>query len=427
MMIQSAEDRSAGFLCLDNPILWNFKLHKPKEVVAINFNNDENQSEISKNEFYDAKEANLKKQNNTETLDLNVYGWNKLLDSQWVEILNNQQDSGKKLHRGRILLDYGQRFKVITENGEKWLGRPTQHNFQLAVGDWVIMTVDAYQEDEAHFESLLNRKTKFSRMAAGTEIKEQILATNVDIVFLVQSLNKDFNPRRLERYLIATWESGATPVVVLTKSDLCDDFLENIQTVNAVAVGVDVHAISSLTGEGIEALKPYFKEGVTVALLGSSGVGKSTLVNTLMGAEILEVQDIREDDSKGRHTTTHRELVLLPEGGMILDTPGMRSLALWDAEEGMSHFFGDIEQLLTSCKFNNCGHKHEPGCAIREALKSGQLKPEHWDSWEKLQREQKHLEQKLKQKERALNKAQSHYHAKRENKNVIMRRERETN
>ncbi|MBF4694663.1 ribosome small subunit-dependent GTPase A [Fusibacter sp. Q10-2] len=358
-------------------------------------------------------------------MDLTLYGWHEQLESQWIEILNHRETIEKELLRGRILLDYGQRFKVVTENGEKWLERPTQSALQLVVGDWVIMTADEYQEDEAHFEGLMDRKTKFSRMASGTEIKEQIVATNVDIVFLVQSLNKDFNPRRLERYLIATWESGATPVVVLTKSDLCDDFLKHIQTVHEIAVGVDVHAISSLTGAGIEAIKPYFKKGITVALLGSSGVGKSTLVNTLIGSDILETQDIREDDSKGRHTTTHRELVLLPEGGMILDTPGMRSLALWDAEEGMSHHFGDIEQLIASCKFNNCGHKHEPGCAVQKALKSGQLKHEHWESWRKLQREQKHLEQKMKQKERALDKAQSHYHVKRENKNRIIRHESE--
>ncbi len=394
-------------------------------MVAIQFINTENDSKNNENNIYDAKEANLKEQNYIETIDLNAYGWTTQLESQWTEIINNQQNSEKKLHRGRIILDYGQRFKVITEHGEKWLGRPTQHDIQLAVGDWVIVTVDEYQEDEIHFEGLMQRKTKFSRMAAGTEIKEQIVATNVDTVFLVQSLNKDFNPKRLERYLIATWESGATPVVVLTKSDLCDDFLENVQTVNEIAMGVDVHAISSLTGAGIEAIKPYFKEGVTVALLGSSGVGKSTLVNTLMGIEILETQDIREYDSKGRHTTTHRELVLLPEGGMILDTPGMRSLALWDAEEGMSHFFGDIEQLIASCKFNNCSHKKEPGCSIQEALKSGQLKQEHWDSWQKLQREQKHLEQKMRQKERALDKMQNNYHVKRENKNKIIRRESE--
>ncbi|GAU75574.1 ribosome small subunit-dependent GTPase A [Fusibacter sp. 3D3] len=367
----------------------------------------------------------MKKQNDIEIMTLNAYGWNMQLESRWTEILNKSQNSQKKLHRGRILLDYGQRFKVITEHGEKWLGRPTQSDVQLAVGDWVLMTADDYQEDEAHFESLMNRKTKFSRMAAGVEVKEQIVATNVDIVFLVQSLNKDFNPRRLERYLIATWESGATPVVVLTKSDLCDDFAENIQKVNEIAVGVDVHAISALTGEGIAAIRPYFKAGVTVALLGSSGVGKSTLVNTLMGSEILETQDIREYDSKGRHTTTHRELVLLPEGGLILDTPGMRSLALWDAEEGMSHFFGDIEQLLMSCRFSNCGHRHEPGCAIQEALKSGQLKQAHWESWKKLQNEQKHLDQKLKQKTRAMDKAQSHYHTKKEHKNTIIKRARE--
>lgn len=353
-------------------------------------------------------------------IDLKSYGFNEILERESISFVEAE---GIISIIGRVILDYGQKLKVITEFGEKWLQRPSQKDIQLAVGDWIVGKEDEYTNDEIHFIKLLTRKTKFSRMAAGIEVKEQIVATNVDVVFLVQSLNNDFNTRRLERYLVATWESGARPVVILTKSDLCENVHEKISIVNDIAYGVDVHALSSITGEGIDVINQYFKEGTTVALLGSSGTGKSTLVNLMMGSEVLRTNEIREFDSKGRHTTTHRQLMKLPQGGLILDTPGMRSLALWEADEGITKLFGDVEELVNDCRFGNCTHRVELGCAVKAALADGRLKKAHWESWLKLQSEKKHLDQKIMQKTREMEKAQNRSKQKKENKRTLIRRE----
>jgi ribosome biogenesis GTPase len=305
----------------------------------------------------------------------------------------------------RIVADYGQTLRVIAESGELLVNRPlnrSENNLQLAVGDWVALE---YTEDSqwSCIKFVLTRKTKFSRAAAGIEVKEQIVAANVDTVFLTQSLNRDFNMKRLERYLIAAWESGAVPVVVLTKADCCENVADKISAVYVTAPGVEVYAISCVTGEGIEELKKYFMKGKTVALLGSSGVGKSTLVNTLAGKELLKTQEIRNDD-RGKHTTTHRELLLLPEGGLVLDTPGMRSLSLWEADSGMEAMFGDVEELTKMCRFSDCKHLTEPGCAVREAIETGRLEMKRWESWLKLQKELAHLEAKKEGKLRFLDK-----------------------
>lgn len=320
---------------------------------------------------------------------INEYGWNEFFEAQW----NEQATDG--MFPGRITADFGQQLKLITENGELLVNRPLQKNdsrFLLAVGDWVGL--EQLSSSDVLIRFVLSRKTKFSRAAAGIETREQIVAANADTVFLIQSLNKDFNMKRLERYLIAAWDSGAVPVIVLTKSDCCEDIADKLSIVYGTAPGVEVHAVSAVTGQGIEEIRKYFGQGKTVALLGSSGVGKSTLVNTLAGVELLKTQEIRHDDSKGRHTTTHRELFLLPSGGVILDTPGMRTLALWDAETGMDKMFGDIEELVTLCRFHDCQHQNEPGCAVREALEAGRLEQPRWESWRKLQKELAHLEAK---------------------------------
>ena len=274
----------------------------------------------------------------------------------------------------------------------------------LAVGDWVALEYS--QDTGSHLiRYVLERRTKFSRTAAGIELKEQIVAANVDTVFLIQSLNRDFNMRRLERYMITAWESGATPVVVLTKADCCDDVEDKVSIVYTTVPGVEVYAVSCITGEGIDEIKKYLDPGKTIALLGSSGVGKSTLLNYLAGKELLKTDEIREDDDRGRHTTTHRELVLLPEGGLILDTPGMRSLSLWEADTGMEVMFGDIEEMVKQCRFHHCKHKNEPGCAVRSALNKGTLDRKRWDSWSKLQKElvnfehRKEMKQKIKEKQ----------------------------
>ncbi len=200
-----------------------------------------------------------------------------------------------------------------------------------------------------------------------------MLAANVDAVFLLMSLNEDFNLRRLERYITMAWESGAQPVVILTKTDLYPEFELRVLEVEAISFGVPVHAISSLTGDGLELVRAHLAPGRTIALLGSSGVGKSTLVNTLAGEEVLATQPIREDDGEGRHTTTHRQLVLLPGGGLVLDSPGMRELQLWESSDGLAETFGDVEDLAAQCRFSDCAHETEPGCAVQAALDDGTL------------------------------------------------------
>lgn len=322
-------------------------------------------------------------------MDIKSYGWDEYFEREW------NKSAVEGLLPGRIVADYGQMLRVITETGEMLVNRPLRkldNDMQIAVGDWVGVE-GVSQNQSPCVRMVLARRTKFSRAASGIEVKEQIVAANVDTVFLTQSLNRDFNMKRLERYMIAAWESGAVPVVVLTKADCCDNVADKMSAVYVTAPGVEVHAVSCVTGEGIEALKKYLVPGKTIALLGSSGVGKSTLVNTLAGKEILKTQEIREDD-RGRHTTTHRELVLLPEGGLILDTPGMRTLSLWEADLGMEVMFGDVEELVRLCRFSDCTHESEPGCAVKEALETGKLEMKRWESWLKLQKELAHLEAK---------------------------------
>lgn len=335
-------------------------------------------------------------------MSINDYGWDKYFEQEWNIKFNTGKVSPMFVQPARIVADYGQRIRVVGDFGETLVTRPVQkagNELQMAVGDWIALEYTA-ESEMACVRAVLKRKTKFSRAAAGAELKEQIVAANVDNVFLIQSLNKDFNMRRLERYLIAAWESGAIPVVVLTKADCCEDIASKVAVVNSTAPGVEVHAISCITGEGIEEIRKYFGPGKTVALLGSSGVGKSTLANTIAGEELLKTQAIREDDSRGRHTTTHRELILLPGGGLILDTPGMRTLSLWEADAGMEAMFGEVEELIKLCRFHDCKHGNEPGCAVRNALDSGILEMKKWESWLKLQKELAHLEIKKEGKQR---------------------------
>jgi ribosome biogenesis GTPase len=262
-----------------------------------------------------------------------------------------------------------------------------------AVGDWVA-AAPRPAEQAATIQAVLPRRTAFVRKAAQSVATGQVVAANVDVALLVASMNADFNARRLERYLATAWQSGASPVVVLTKADLADNPAAAIAEAESVAFGAPVLAASAVTGEGLEALAAHLKPAETAVLVGSSGVGKSSLVNALAGGEVMAVGEIREADARGRHTTTHRELVRLPSGALVLDTPGMRELGLIGADEGLSTTFEDIEAIAGECRFRDCGHTNEPGCAVRGALESGALDEGRWRSFQKLQRELAHLARK---------------------------------
>jgi ribosome biogenesis GTPase len=259
-----------------------------------------------------------------------------------------------------------------------------------AVGDWVAAR-PVEGERKAVIEAVLPRRTSFSRKEAFTRTVEQVVAANVDTVFVVTAFGFDLNPRRLERYLTAAWDSGSSPVIVVNKLDTAIDAFAELAAVEPVPIGVPVHAVSAVTGEGLDELDAYLRVGATVVLLGSSGVGKSTLINRIAGSELLETSETSEG-GRGRHTTSHRELVPLPSGALLLDTPGMRELQLWAGEEVLDTTFSEIAELAAECKFSDCSHKTEPGCAIRRALGDGTLAEDRWASYTKLQREIRALE-----------------------------------
>lgn len=303
----------------------------------------------------------------------------------------------EELSIGRICAEYKESYKLFSEFGElkASISGKLRKNSEIiegfpAVGDWVLFDYIA-NENKAIIQKILPRKSKFSRKVAGQQTQEQIIASNIDFAFIVCALNYDFNLRRIERYLSLVWQSGAIPVIILTKSDLCLNLQEKISEVENVAFGVDVHAISNISKDGIGILQKYLVHNKTIVLLGSSGVGKSSLINNLMENDIMKVNELRNGIDKGRHTTTHKQMLILPEGGLIIDTPGIRELQLWDAKDGISQAFSDIEEFAQNCKFSDCTHFNEPDCAVQKAIKDGLLDKNRLENYLKVQKEQAYL------------------------------------
>ncbi len=335
--------------------------------------------------------------------DLETLGW----DADWDSTFGPYRASGAV--PGRVAVPYGTAYDVLMADGEVRALVPGSMRHEAAtaadlpvVGDWVAL--DLGDPGEATIRGVLPRRTKFSRRAAhdpGSDVaREQVVAANIDVVFITASLADDPNPRVLERYLTLALESGAKPVILLTKADRESDPEAVAAEIAEIGGEVPVHAVSSRSGLGLDAVRSYLKPGVTAALLGPSGAGKSTLVNTLVGEEVLATGSARRDGS-GRHTTTRRELVVLPDGGLVVDNPGMRELHLWLADEGLAEAFEDIAELAAKCRFSDCRHEEEPGCAVRAALADGSLAPERWQGYRELQRELAELEQRLARRDRS--------------------------
>ncbi|NEZ68225.1 ribosome small subunit-dependent GTPase A [Leptolyngbyaceae cyanobacterium CCMR0082] len=316
---------------------------------------------------------------------------------------------------GRVAVVHRSQYHLYTEQGDTTATLTGRFRHQIqnssdfpAVGDWVVLHPQS-PTDPALIEAVLPRKSQFLRQAAGNRTDVQVVAANVDTLLLVSGLDLDFNLRRIERYLVMAWESGASPVIVLNKADICEDLDHKRRLVEDIAFGVPIITLSALQHNNLEALKPYLKVGQTLALLGSSGVGKSTLTNQLMGSNLQATQAIRADDSKGRHTTTSRTMLRLPTGALLIDTPGMRELQLWLAEDSLDNrvdeTFADVEALAQQCRFRDCQHQSEPGCAIQAALASGDLSKKRLRSYHKLLKEQAHLHRRQHQQAQQNSKA----------------------
>ncbi len=331
---------------------------------------------------------------------LHELGWNDHFAAAYAEY------AGPDVLPGRVALEHNHVYRVITEDGERLaeatgrLKHLAQGRSELpAVGDWVALRIDE-AGDRVSIRAVLPRLGKFSRKSAGDWTEEQVVAANIDTVFLVSGLDGDFNPRRIERYLLLAQQSEARPVVILNKTDLADDVPEALAIIREIAPDVTVHAISAADGQGFDALRPYLGVGQTVALLGSSGAGKSTIVNRLLGERVLPTRAVRESDSRGRHASVHRQMIALPGGGLVIDTPGMRELQLWGVDQGLSGSFDDVVALGAACRFRDCRHRNEPGCAVKAAVEAGTLDAARYDNFSKLQNEQEAHERRV--NERAL-------------------------
>ena len=335
------------------------------------------------------------------TMRLNELGWDETFATHFAEWARTPD-----VQPARVAIEFNYLYRVSAEGGEfdtVLSGRMKHHaesRSELpAVGDWVVVRKRS-EQDRGAIVAVLPRRSRFSRRVAGQVTDEQVVAANVDVVFIVMSLDADYSVRRLERYLLLARDSGASAVVLLTKPDLCGDPAALASEVAAVAGDAPVHVLSPKFNRGVDRVHEYLPAGRTGALLGSSGVGKSTIINRLIGADVQKTRDVRESDSKGRHTTTHRELIALPGGGLIIDTPGMRELQLWDVSDAVRETFEDIESRAAGCYFGNCRHRDEPRCAVKAAVAEGSLAAERLQSYLKLQEELAQLARQ--QDERAL-------------------------
>lgn len=333
-------------------------------------------------------------------IELNDIGW----DERWASLF--AQHATPDSIPARVTIEFNHIYRVMTADGElqAQLSGRLRHQAAgrhelAAVGDWVVVRPTP-GEQGGTIEAILPRRSKFSRKVAGDLTEEQIVASNIDTVFLVMGLDRDYNPRRLERYLLTSYESGAQPVVLLTKADLADDVAGRVAEIQALAPGVPVHATiavrralpdGNIAEPDVEIVRQFLGAGRTGTMLGSSGAGKSTMINALVGTPILKTREVRASDSRGRHTTRHRQMIVLPGRGVMIDTPGMRELQLWDVTEGAKDRCDDIEELGAFCHFTDCRHTDEPRCAVKAAVAEGTIPAERLASYLKLQDELREL------------------------------------
>lgn len=325
---------------------------------------------------------------------LKELGW----DERFESALKNAPDADG-CRPARVIEKHRRAYTVLAEDGEhlaqcrRTLLRESAEGALPALGDWVAIKA-LPGAAKAAIHAVLERKSAFSRKKAGEEVVEQVIAANIDVVFIVAALGQDFNPRRLERYLAVAWEGGAGPVILLNKSDLRPSHSEELRQAKTLSPDVPVHVISAKTGEGIDSVRSYLASGVTGAFLGSSGAGKSSIINNLLGSEIQKVAEVRAHDERGKHTTTSGKLLMLPSGGVLVDTAGMRELQLWATDEGLDQVFQEIDEAAAGCKFRDCAHDTEPGCAVRKGVEEGSIAAERLSSYLKLRRELDHLAEK---------------------------------
>ena len=327
-------------------------------------------------------------------MNLIKWGW----DSAFEESFTNYKDRG--LVPGRIVKESRHIYTVETESG-RYSAQVSGHYMYTAlnkaeyptIGDWVALKIE---NDKGVIEKLVKRKTSFSRKRAGIEIEEQVIAANIDYIFLVFGLDggRNFSSGALERFLTRSWDSGAQPVVILNKSDLCDNIEDILYEAEAVSAGADILVTSAISGDGLDKLAPYLSPGKTIAFTGFSGVGKSALINSLCGEELMKTGKQRDSDLKGRHTTTSKELLFLESGAILIDSPGIKELQLWGNEDSLNNSFEDISAFAEDCRFNDCSHSGEPGCAVQQALATGELDHRRFENYLDMKKELNYLESK---------------------------------